>query len=579
MTPEQARALATFADLSSEHSSLRLSLYLQWLQARARGETDAKEYPRSAIVSVPLSGGEIADRREAEKRREIARGIDDAERSAVDLARTERLFGTAFACASEGPAEPAAGSRLDSGVTSDPAAARPPPRHLYPGVHDPWLVAVEELTVPHREHAAARHRRTASLALAGKAPAKVTRATKKLRGSEFELERSPKRSARAFSIPEPESEAELGKDDLEAIFAALPFALDRDGLDAGGKWAEFEHAIRKDAKARRAHWHWGRARGHLKRFGSVVNCALGTIRTLCKGCGVIHETPNRCGLGVVCVPCRAKKAKKRNRRVAAAVAREELSARRGYLYQTKRKGGRWGHRFVTLTVPHIDATRWEDEGEGLGAVGARVRLLLNAWLAFSHRVQKWGRAVEKRDYRKIAWYRAFEWTLGADELGHPHFHLWVHSPYLAEADVAKWWAAALSAELDEPIGADKVIVSVRSARPDVHREVTKAGGLRLEPHGGGGAEMVRYIEGWTLQDIDSNGRRITPEVAAALYAELDQRRLVATSKGLLDARGPGCRFCGARRSTDVTVKTVKTTPVEPPAGRGGREARAPPTLT
>ena len=542
MTPE-ARALATLHELAQERSPLRARLFLEWLAARSRGDTDREEYRRSEHAHAPASAEVLAARRTADERARVSRAIDAAEEAESNA----RAAASRYAFVD--PPEAGASSRLDSGVTSDPPPS--PAIRLFPGHDDPWLVAVEGLTAPHRTTRAAAHRRAASLALAGLVPGAVD---------------GP---AEGFSAEGP-TRAQLSKDDLARLVARLPMALDRDGFDADGTLAEFEAWVRKDARARRAHWHWGRGRGQLARFGTAVGCGQGKIRVFCKGCGVIHETKEVCGLGVICVACRARKAKKRNRRFAAAQERTRIEASRRALYRKQRKGGRWGQRFVTLTIPHVEGDRWTDEAEGVGTVGARVRLLFKAWRRFSLRLQAWGRQLARRDGVRIAWYRAFEWTLGADEKGHPHFHIWLHSPFLAETTVAEWWSEALTRE-GYAIRPDRVIVSVRGARSDIHRELTK-GTIELDDPDTDGRRMVRYVEGWTIRDVDENGRRVSPEVAAALYAALDGKRLVQTSRELLDRRAPGCALCGARRAASVTVKRT------PRAGqRRGTPPRAPPS--
>jgi hypothetical protein len=528
MSPEQALAARRLADLSRPHSSLRLDLYLSWLLARARGEHDHDELPGDAARRDDPSPAQREEARAKRVRAAESSAIDESDRAAAG-------------------AEPR--SRLDSEVITDRAletkAIEDPLLRLSlrAGDHDPWLVAVEGLTAPYRAGRARAHRRAASLAMVGQRPGQVAP------GGGFE--------ARGPEL------APLSPADWQAVLDGVPLACSRDGLDSEGDWGQWEKWIRKDSRSRRAHWHWGRGRGQVRRFGSAAECGTGKISALCSGCGIVHEHAIHCGLGVICVPCRARKAKHRNRRFAAAQKAEQLRARQRALYRHKRRGGRWGERFVTLTIPHVSGDRWEDEAEGVGTVGARVRLLFSAWRAFSLRLQGWGRKIARRDGQRIAWYRAFEWTLGADEKGHPHFHLWLHSPILPEADVAKWWAAALTGA-GCPVSPERVIVSVRGARADVHRELTK-GTMQLEAEPGGGS-MVRYIEGWSIRDVDDNGRRVSPEVAAALYAALDGRRLVQTSRGLLEPRAAGCRLCHALRAACVTV--TRPPPTAPPTARG-----------
>jgi hypothetical protein len=201
----------------------------------------------------------------------------------------------------------------------------------------------------------------------------------------------------------------------------------------------------------------------------------------------------------------------------------------------------------------------------LSVVQDRARLLRRAWRRFSLRLREWTREVTKRDGRKVHFYRAFEWTPGGDGYGHPHFHVWIYCPMLWEADVARWWAEALTAA-GRPIGPGEVIVSVRGCESTraIARELTKgtltgldASRLRalgVDPRAvESGRHVLGYIEGWSLVDQDADGNPIDPAVAAALYAALEGARLVQSSKGFLAPRARGCAHCGELRSVQSTV--------------------------
>src|SRR5690606_37964489 len=90
-------------------------------------------------------------------------------------------------------------------------------------------------------------------------------------------------------------------------------------------------------------------------------------------------------------------------------------------------------RFMTLTIPHPEDMQPAE----------RVRVLYEAWRPFS----KWLRKRMKDDAGQnedlVHYWRMFEWTEGADGLGHPHFHVWLHSPFLRQDDVHEAWERAV----------------------------------------------------------------------------------------------------------------------------------------
>lgn len=376
----------------------------------------------------------------------------------------------------------------------------------------------------------------------------------------YRIARAKRLRDRAVSIialtppPElPEALAE-GVPALPPPPAPYPYA-DEDPPQAWLDW--------KEALKRRAHWHLSRAKGSLERFPRVRDCGDAKIVATCtRGCGVERTSPAHCAVGRLCVKCRARSATKRKERfnfareiVIAELRHKGMLA--GERYGRTPRGGKWGEKFFTLTVPHVEVNAIEGarqacESKGIGAssqsVAARVALLIEAWRYFSHRLQKWARGVHldvgKR--ARIAWYRAFEWT-PSEGLGHPHFHLWLVAPYLPQPMVVGWWRAALR-RAGLPWEGD-LIVDIRPWKmrgEDRANELIKgARALHLET-------TVQYIEGWQIVD-QVDGKRVPPEVSARLYESLEGHRLVQTSKGLLEPVLHMCPFCEGDGTVDVRI--------------------------
>jgi len=231
---------------------------------------------------------------------------------------------------------------------------------------------------------------------------------------------------------------------IEAITPRVPVSeggrtkKERITLAGAGRFARAkgqERIVNAKASMRSLRWHQGRSRGALERFQRVIDCGSKRVHVSCGACDCLHEVPDRCACPRLCLSCREAARRVRLAGLAGAQERVREAARRGGLFNPYRKGGAWDERMVTLTIPHF--------GSDESAVKARIDVLLNAWRAFTNRLRQWAREVVKRP---IAWYRAFEWTPGNDELGHPHFHVWLFSPFLPVKSVQRWWRAALAAE-------------------------------------------------------------------------------------------------------------------------------------
>lgn len=303
--------------------------------------------------------------------------------------------------------------------------------------------------------------------------------------------------------------------------------------------------------ARTAHrWHLARARGQREKFLSKAHCGQGVVRVGCGACAGERAALVGCGNRRICVRCRERAAEKGRRAFASAREAVLRVGNRLGLTRRARRGGRYTEKHVTLTVPDS----WIC---GEGAVRWRVEVLLAAWPRFIGRLSRWARKKGER----LWFFRGFEWTPGADGLGHPHFHVWFWSGFLP-ADVLRWfWSLALQeagvvvfpGELRAaayypsgrarslvngrpPVTAFPVVVDVREVklrRVSIMHEVVKGGAqvktrLRLEA----GNDLVGYVSGWCLSEV-ANGQRISEAVLAELYCALEGRRQTQASAGFL----------------------------------------------
>ena len=289
-----------------------------------------------------------------------------------------------------------------------------------------------------------------------------------------------------------------------------------------------------DGKAR---WHASRALGQRTRIGRVEDCGAESLTIGCQSCGRAHERPAHCGCRLLCLRCRG--ARGRELRVRFLRAREVIlrSARSRGLLDPVRGSRRWGERFLTLTAPQLASD----------SVSQRIDRVLNAWSWFVRQFQAWQR---DSSLTSIEWLRVFEWTTGEnDHKGHPHLHLWIFSPFLADEMLRGWWAAAL-----------RRAGYVDCLRPVIKiKEVYEGPSLSLE--------LIKYL----TKDIDEHGDKIAPELYAEVYKSLDGRRVLQASRGFmgLGERGPrACEGCGA--SLPRTVKRKQRPAVEADPSSGGR---------
>lgn len=190
-----------------------------------------------------------------------------------------------------------------------------------------------------------------------------------------------------------------------------------------------------------------------------------------------------------------------------------------------------------------------------------IRAMFVAWREFSKSLQRWGRSKPFRrvhGHNRLDFWRAFEWTPGSDGKGHPHFHIWMLSPFLPIDRLTKWWRKALikagyEIEPDAYIRLD--IRIIRSPSGDFGRELFKRENAikmsELRVQNAGGEVVQAYADGWTLSEVykpkhGGKNVRISPELGARVYEGLEARRLAQSSRRFSSVepdRKP-CPHCG-----------------------------------
>ncbi len=195
-----------------------------------------------------------------------------------------------------------------------------------------------------------------------------------------------------------------------------------------------------------------------------------------------------------------------------------MASKRGLFRQVQR-GGRWGERFITLTVPH-----------GAATVAGRIQLAFDAWPVFLKLINEHFREI---GVKSVEWVRVFEWTPGSDGLGHPHFHLWMFSQFLEHELLRDLWRRAL-----HRVGCD-------IPDPIVHIEAVNDGEQAAR-------ELIKYM----LKDITADGGKVPPAVFALVFEALARRRIRHASKGFmrLATNAKPCCECGATLPRRVTKK-------------------------
>lgn len=271
---------------------------------------------------------------------------------------------------------------------------------------------------------------------------------------------------------------------------------------------------------------------------------------------------------------------------------------------------------------------------------ARVLALRAAWPRFAAKLRKYWRAteraVEKENLRRLRerlrdgqvvkgrarrsrgrsllpgvmmqWkdgkkapppmHRAFEWTPGDDALGHPHFHVWMLSPFIDVNVVAAMWTEALR-EVGLVIEGRAIVTLQRfqdfnaaatgelikgtpGGRGAIEWSRLYKGSRRrarraLRPERGSGAaaptrhgpqNAFEYADGWTIAEAMKTS---SVEVVSSLYCALEKMRLTQSGAGFFtEDEPPHCTSCLAQMCWHVRFEPAPepslsfTTPADNP---------------
>jgi hypothetical protein len=215
---------------------------------------------------------------------------------------------------------------------------------------------------------------------------------------------------------------------------------DRKGRARRTYRAERVNVAAHDAFESSRKWHDGRAQGQRSRLETAAHCGVGSVTVECTCCGVVRESPVWCGIVRLCEGCNVRRSMRMRARFATSLRIVLAQAEAAGSLRRNRPGGALGQHHIVLTAPHVEVMGERcAEGSSIdrGATAkARIELVFAAWRRMSRELQAWLREpwTGLRQTIGAVWHRAFEWTVGADGCGHPHFHLWALTPWLPEHD-------------------------------------------------------------------------------------------------------------------------------------------------
>lgn len=310
------------------------------------------------------------------------------------------------------------------------------------------------------------------------------------------------------------------------------------------------------AAPRESAWHSSRAKTKRRLFEKIAECGEGhTLELVCRNgkCGERFTVPLGCGQAFFCPACRKRRAnafrvdfQRKQLGLVSAARRAGLMGR----YRRRAVGGRFSERLVTLTVPHADefgeSFSVRKRIENLRATFERFNRLFRDELRGKLRGLRSGITVENSPiglpmprgkgaasdelalFDLVSTLRVFEWTPGADGKGHPHFHLWVFSPYLSDTWLRALWSRAYADVMQPELVCQLLIVDVRAAHQCEGGRVAN--------------ELVKYLtKDWHLSG--DRVKRVAPEVFAELYTLVDGTRTRQSSQGLAHWAVPKAKEC------------------------------------
>lgn len=328
------------------------------------------------------------------------------------------------------------------------------------------------------------------------------------------------------------------------------------------------HAFGKSNK-----WHKQRAKGQRERFARLGGCGAKKGLSKCDGCGTEKTFLVGCGINRLCERCGTTSAIKRRARFSMARAARVLQVQGAGLFTRRRPLrktprhlasqvfgiGKFTEKMLTLTIPHF--------GDDVQCVQERIAKIFEAWREFSLVMQRQLRARQKWDPQAtivvngrrrsaIAFHRAFEWTQGGDALGHPHFHVWVLSPFVNYEAVRSLWTESLR-KVGIEFDGDAIVnlKGFETLSPVVAREVIKAGKKKAIQYSGrvqDESAAFSYADGWSLHDVGE----VEDDVKAGVYVGLESKRVSQGAAGFYAAVNTDvpctCDACGLFARPKVT---------------------------
>lgn len=284
-------------------------------------------------------------------------------------------------------------------------------------------------------------------------------------------------------------------------------------------------------EVRISRWHASRARGRARKFEVMRHCneAPDFLRIECRVCGAEHHHPIGCNHRE-CPRCRFDQ--------ASRVKRVVTNGRRALRAATiaKKRDRTIREKLLTLTAPHYGAG-WVREAKAtnadtikLGATRRRIEAIHSAWVTFGpwlrdYMLSKLPQTKKGKPQKGLVplchFFRVFEWTEGEDEQGHPHFHIYIHGPFLSHVAIREAWERALEIATGEASAG--VIVDIR--------KVTDGGNVRDAQ--GKKHNVVDELVKYMVKDLSTanRGRFIDPVSLAAILVQMEGRRRRQTSAG------------------------------------------------
>jgi hypothetical protein len=314
-----------------------------------------------------------------------------------------------------------------------------------------------------------------------------------------------------------------------------------------------ERVSARDTSLRQGRWHLQRARGQRERFDRVGECGTSEmVHVDCGYCGHASKRLAGCRTALACLRCRGIIANEKRAKFSKVRRAALYLGKQAGVLRWSRKGGYWSEKLLTLTIPHFPS---------LG-VSARIDFIRGVWAIFARLFNVYwkdhadGRMVDGRGHRLIRHFRNFEWTTGeADELGHPHIHVWFFGPYIQGAKASEaskkenvlqgLWAEAMReharkvTELTQWVPRSRVYATWTPIRRVVRSDVLRAiDGVIVDVRKCKGKDASREVIKYIFKDFVEGGdplnpERLDPKLFAQVYESCDGTRITQGSRGLM----------------------------------------------